>query len=65
MGLNCPSININKNRGKKGKQNYICQTCGRQLIDVYSLKGYPEEVKKHCGHLYLVGNEFRRIQRLN
>ncbi len=42
----------------------MCKDCGRQFIDVYSPIGYPEEVKRHCLHLYLEGNGFRRIERL-
>ena len=60
----CQSINIKKNGLKRGKQNHICSDCGRQFIDVYSERGYPQEIKKHCLHLYLEGNGFRRIERL-
>jgi len=60
----CQSININKNGLKTGKQNQISSDCGRQFIDVYSERGYPQEVKKRCLHLYLEGNGFRRIERL-
>ena len=60
----CQSININKNGLKRGKQNHVCSDCRRQFIDVYSKRGYPQEVKKQCLHLYLEGNGFRRIERL-
>ncbi len=60
----CQSTNINKNGHNRGKQNYLCKDCGRQFIDSYSLKGYPDSVKQHCLHLYVEGNGFRRIQRL-
>jgi transposase-like protein len=60
----CQSTNINKNGLKRGKQNHICSDCRRQFIDVYSERGYPQEVKKQCLHLYLEGNGFRRIERL-
>ena len=60
----CQSININKNGLKTGKQNQISSDGGRQFIDVYSERGYPQEVKKRCLHLYLEGNGFRRIERL-
>jgi hypothetical protein len=60
----CQSTKINKNGLKRGKQNHICLACRRQFIDVYSDRGYPQEVKKHCLHLYLEGNGFRRIERL-
>jgi len=61
---NCQSTNINKNGIKPGKQNHICKDCGRQFIDVYTVKGYDAEVKKKCLHLYVEGNGFRRIERL-
>jgi len=57
----CLSTNIKKNGLKRGKQNHICSG-GRQFIDVYSERGYPQEVKKRCLHLYLKGNGFRRIE---
>ncbi len=60
----CQSTNINKNGLKRGKQNHICLACRRQFIDVYSDRGYPQELKKHGLHLYLEGNGFRRIERL-
>lgn len=60
----CQSTNIKKNGLKRGKQNYICKDCGRQFITVYSERGYSQEVKRHCLHLYLEGNGFRRIERL-
>jgi insertion element IS1 protein InsB len=60
----CQSINLKKNGLKRGKQNHICSDCGRQFIDVYSERGYSQEVKKRCLHLYLEGNGFRRIERL-
>jgi transposase-like protein len=60
----CQSTKINKNGLKRGKQNHICLACRRQFIDIYSNRGYPQEVKKHCLHLYLEGKGFRRIERL-
>src|ERR687886_758188 len=60
----CQSTNIKKNGLKRGKQNHICSDCGRQFIDVYSERGYPQDVKKRCLDLYLEGNGFRRIERL-
>jgi transposase-like protein len=60
----CQSTNIKKNGLKRGKQNHICSDCDRQFISVYSERGYPQDVKKRCLHLYLEGNGFRRIERL-
>ena len=60
----CQSTNINKNGLKRGKQNHICQDCGRQFIEVYSNRGYSEEVKRQCLQFYVEGNGFRRIERL-
>lgn len=60
----CQSENIKKNGHNKGKQNHQCKDCGRQFIDSYSPKGYPDDVKRHCLHLYVEGNGTRRIERL-
>jgi len=60
----CQSTNIKKNGLKRGKQNHICKGCGRQFIEIYSSRGYSEEVKRQCLQLYVEGNGFRRIERL-
>ena len=60
----CQSINIKKKGLKRGKQNHICSDGARQFIDVYSERGYSQEVKKRWLHLYLEGNGFRGIERL-
>ena len=60
----CQSTNIKRNGLKRGKQNHICSDGGRPFIDVYSERGYPQDVKKRWSHLYLEGNGFRRIERL-
>jgi insertion element IS1 protein InsB len=60
----CQSTKFKKNGHKRGKQNHLCSDCGHQFIDNYSPLGYPEDVKKHCLHLYVEGNGFRRIERL-
>lgn len=60
----CQSTKFKKNGHKRGKQNHLCSDCGHQFIDNYSPLGYPEYVKKHCLHLYVEGNGFRRIERL-
>lgn len=59
----CSSTTVSKNGHRRGKQNYRCQTCGRQFIESYSVKGYPDAVKQHCLTLYVNGMGFRAIER--
>jgi transposase-like protein len=59
----CKSTHINKNGHKKGKQNYICVSCGRQFIDAYeSHQGYAPTVKQECLKMYVNGMGFRAIE---
>ncbi len=61
----CGSSHIRKNGKKKGKQNHICVTCGRQFIDHYDPpKGYSDEVKRECLRMYVNGSGFRAIERV-
>jgi transposase-like protein len=66
--MQCPeykSTHINKNGHKKGKQNYICVSCGRHFIDCYeATRGYSEEVKSECLKMYVNGLGFRGIERV-
>lgn len=62
----CRSTHINKNGHKKGKQNYLCVSCGRQFIDTYeSHTGYAPAVKKDCLKMYVNGMGFRAIERVS
>jgi transposase-like protein len=61
----CQSTYIRKNGKRKGKQNHICVTCGRQFIDRYDpLQGYSDEVKRECLLMYTNGMGFRAIERV-
>ena len=61
----CGSSHIRKNGKKKGKQNHICVSCGRQFIDHYDPpQGYSEEVKRECLKMYVNGSGFRAIERV-
>jgi Transposase and inactivated derivatives len=61
----CKSTHVNKNGHKKGKQNYICVSCGRQFIDCYEPgKGYSEDVKREGLKMYVNGMGFRGIERV-
>ena len=61
----CKSTHINKNGHKKGKQNHLCMSCGRQFIDTYdSHQGYAPAVKKDCLKMYVNGMGFRGIERV-
>ena len=60
----CGSAHIRKNGKKKGKQNHICVSCGRQFIDNYNPpQGYSDQVKQECLKLYVNGMGFRAIAR--
>ena len=60
----CTSTHIRKNGKQRGKQNYICVQCGRQFLQVYEPKGYPEEIKRECLEMYVNGSGFRAIERV-
>ncbi|BBD57373.1 IS1 transposase [Nostoc sp. HK-01] len=60
----CGATKIRKNGKRRGKQNYICVSCARQFIDVYSpLKRYSDEKKIECLKAYVNGAGFRAIER--
>ncbi len=60
----CESTHIRKNGWQRGKQNYICVSCGRQFIDSYEPKGYSEDFKRECLEMYVNGSGFRAIERV-
>lgn len=59
----CKSKSISKNGRRHNKQRYICKECGKQFLESYSTKGYPEEVKQRCLDLYKEGMGFRAIEK--
>ena len=59
----CRSERISKNGHRHNKQRYICKECGKQFLQTYSPKGYPEEVKQRCLDLYRGGMGFRAIEK--
>ncbi len=61
----CGATHIRKNGKRKGKQNHICVTCGRDFIDAYDPhRGYLDEVKRECLRMYVNGSGFRAIERV-
>jgi len=61
----CQSTHIRKNGIKKGKQNHLCVSCGRQFIDSYAThRGYSDDVKRECLKMYVNGLGFRAIERV-
>lgn len=60
----CASTHTRKNGRQRGKQNYICVSCGRQFIDAYEPKGYSEDFKCECLEMYVNGLGFRAIERV-
>jgi transposase-like protein len=62
--LHCHSNQIVKNGRRKGIQNYLCCSCGRQFREIHTPQGYSPEVKEHCLKLYLNGMGFRAIERV-
>jgi len=61
--INCASTLVSKNGHRRGKQSYICGSCGRQFLESYDPKGYPNSIKEHCLTLYVNGMGFRGIER--
>ncbi|MBP5978041.1 IS1 family transposase [Brasilonema sp. CT11] len=60
----CKSTEMRKNGKRRGKQNHICVSCGRQFINFYSPpKGYSDQVKQDCLRAYVNGMGFRAIER--
>ena len=61
----CQSSHIRKNGKRRGKQNHICVSCGRQFIDSYTpTQGYSDTVKQQCLRMYVNGMGFRGIERV-
>ncbi len=61
----CGATHIRKNGKRKGQQNHICVTCGRQFINAYEPpRGYSDEVRRECLKMYVNGSGFRAIERV-
>ncbi len=61
----CQSTHIRKNGIKRGKQNHICVSCGRQFIERYEAsRGYSDQVKRECLKMYTNGMGFGGIERV-
>ncbi len=61
----CKSAHIRKNGKRRGKQNHICVSCGRQFIDSYAPpQGYSAAIRQECLRMYVNGMGFRGIQRV-
>jgi AcrR family transcriptional regulator len=59
----CQSDRVAKNGRQQGKQRYICRECGRQFLDRYNQRGYPQEIRQKCLDLHAQGIGFREIER--
>jgi insertion element IS1 protein InsB len=62
--INCQSNKVCKNGHRRGKQNYLCRGCGKQFVEFYSPKGYPDSIKEQCLTMYVNGQGFRAIERI-
>ena len=62
--IHCASTSISKNGHRRGKQCFICRTCGRQFLEDYDTLGYRDDIKQHCLELYVNGMGFRAIERI-
>jgi transposase-like protein len=62
--INCQSNKVCKNGHRRGKQNYLCRDCGKQFLEFYSPKGYPDSIKEQCLTMYVNGLGFRAIERI-
>jgi transposase-like protein/AcrR family transcriptional regulator len=59
----CQGDRVAKNGRQQGKQRYICKECGRQFLDRYTPRGYPQEIRQKCLDLHAQGIGFREIER--
>jgi AcrR family transcriptional regulator/transposase-like protein len=59
----CQSDRVAKNGRQQGKQRFICKGCGRQFLDRYTPRGYPQEIRQKCLNLHTQGIGFREIER--
>lgn len=59
----CGSQHLNKNGQRRGKQCYLCRSCGRQFLESYQLKGYHPAIREQCLNLHLSGMGYREIER--
>ncbi|NEO26406.1 MAG: helix-turn-helix domain-containing protein [Kamptonema sp. SIO4C4] len=66
-GVVCPHCQsgwVVKNGQRRGKQNYRCESCGRQFVDSVQNRGYPPQVKARCLELAAQGYGVRAIARM-
>jgi transposase-like protein/AcrR family transcriptional regulator len=59
----CQGDRVAKNGRQQGKQRYVCRGCGRQFLDRYTPRGYPQEIRQKCIDLHAQGIGFREIER--
>jgi transposase-like protein/AcrR family transcriptional regulator len=59
----CQGDRVAKNGRQQGKQRYVCRGCGRQFLDRYTPRGYPQEIRQKCLDLHAQGIGFREIER--
>jgi AcrR family transcriptional regulator/transposase-like protein len=59
----CHSDRVAKNGRQQGKQRFVCKGCGRQFLDRYTPRGYPQEIRQKCLNLHTQGIGFREIER--
>jgi len=60
----CGGQHIHKNGHRRGKQNHICVTCGRQFLEAYFSRGYSDWTKRLCLRMYVNGMGFHGIERV-
>jgi len=59
----CSFERLVKNGKPKGKQRYLCKSCGREQVEGDERENYDNNVRKAAVVLYLEGNGFRSIAR--
>jgi hypothetical protein len=57
----CQSNHYSKNGLHKGKQKYICKSCGRQWLGDRGSRGYPQPVRDLCLKMHRNGLEAKAI----
>ncbi|MGF1570761.1 MAG: hypothetical protein ACFCVD_22250 [Nodosilinea sp.] len=64
--MNCPQCGndqIQKNGCRQGRQRYRCKHCRRQFADTYLPRGYSNDARQICIHMYQSGLSLREIER--
>lgn len=65
--MQCPECcdqHIYKNEHRRGKQNHIYMTCGRQFLETYTPREFSDWTKRLCLRMYVNEIGFQDIERV-